>query len=218
MAFCGFPAKQRTWTRTVLSPVNSPLPLHAADAATNFVAITQGTDVAATPSNTEINSPSSVVALSIQAQNLLAGNAANDNSAAGLNLAPTLTAATATPPTTTNSTLTANAINLTSDTAANATPPVLSTVAAANENPLAATLNPAVAAAIAAYRVGDGLLSEKETLTEEAPPEGDLDVAPAARIEGVELNPDDEARDNALHSSNWSWTRVYPIRKRFTWR
>lgn len=78
--------------------------------------------------------------------------------------------------------------------------------------------DPAVAAAIAAYRLGDGLLSEKEALPEEIPLESDIDITPTSALHGSKLDLHDSARDDALNGSAWNWMWVNPVQRRFTRR
>jgi len=85
------------------------------------------------------------------------------------------------------------------------------------ENPNLPITDPSVAAAIAAYHVGDGLFSEKEVRAEEAPLENDIEVPPTPKIQGSKLDLHDSARDDALHGI-WHWLRVNPIQRKFTRR
>ncbi|HSY29691.1 MAG TPA: hypothetical protein VK832_19425, partial [Burkholderiaceae bacterium] len=84
-------------------------------------------------------------------------------------------------------------------------------------NPNLPITDPSVAAAIAAYHVGDGLFSEKEVRAEEAPLENDIEVPPTPKIQGSKLDLHDSARDDALHGI-WHWLRVNPVQRKFTRR
>lgn len=85
-------------------------------------------------------------------------------------------------------------------------------------NPAMPITDPAVAAAIAAYRVSEGIFSENEPVTEEVPPENELDVTATRRLQGTVVDLHDSVRDDALHGSVWTWRRVNPVHRNFTKR
>lgn len=94
----------------------------------------------------------------------------------------------------------------------------LAALAALIPNPAIPVTDPAVAAAIAAYRLGDGLLAEKEAPAEETPAEADIGVAATPRTQGSKVDLHDSARDDVLHGPVWNWLRINPIQRKFTGR
>jgi hypothetical protein len=94
----------------------------------------------------------------------------------------------------------------------------LAALAALIPNPAIPVTDPAVAAAIAAYRLGDGLLAENEEPTGKTPVEEDIGVVATPRIQGTKIDLHDSARDDVLNGPVWNWLRVNPIQGKFTKR
>jgi len=101
-----------------------------------------------------------------------------------------------------------------------ATAPTLAATAVAVQeiNPAVPNTDPAVAAAIAAYRLGDGLFTERDARAEQVAQEEELDIVPVPAIQGSKVDLHDSARDDALHGSVWNWIRVHPVRRNLTRR
>ncbi|MDR3481648.1 MAG: hypothetical protein P4L91_13165 [Burkholderiaceae bacterium] len=101
-----------------------------------------------------------------------------------------------------------------------ATAPTLAAAAVAAQelNPAVPNTDPAVAAAIAAYRLGDGLFTERDARAEQVAQEEELDIVPVPAIQGSKVDLHDSARDDALHGSAWNWVRVHPVQSKFNRR
>ena len=101
-----------------------------------------------------------------------------------------------------------------------ATAPALAAAAVAAQelNPAVPNTDPAVAAAIAAYRLGDGLFTERDARAEQVAQEEELDIVPVPAIQGSKVDLHDSARDDVLHGSAWNWVRVHPVQSKFTQR
>ena len=120
----------------------------------------------------------------------------------------------------------ASALATPATTATVATPAVVATaptlaataVAVQEINPAVPNTDPAVAAAIAAYRLGDGLFTERDARAEQVAQEEELDIVPVPAIQGSKVDLHDSARDDALHGSVWNWIRVHPVRRNLTRR
>jgi hypothetical protein len=78
--------------------------------------------------------------------------------------------------------------------------------------------DPAVAAAIAAYQLGEGFSTAPLNHTDEIPPESDIDVAAVSAVEASMLDLHDGARDDAANGIAWNWMRVNPVQQKFTKR
>jgi hypothetical protein len=104
--------------------------------------------------------------------------------------------------------------------AASATPSAIAGAAPLTPvaNPVVSAADPAVAAAIAAYHVGDGIFAGHENIVEENPPDTDIDVMPVPAVEATQVDLHDGARDDATHGVAWNWMRVNPVPSRFTRR
>lgn len=84
--------------------------------------------------------------------------------------------------------------------------------------PVISTSDPAVAAAIAAYHLGDGLLIGNSSNVEKNPPETSIDVTRIPAVEATSLNLHDSARDDPVNGITWNWMRVNPVHRKFTRR
>ncbi|HXA46735.1 MAG TPA: hypothetical protein VNW52_03820 [Burkholderiaceae bacterium] len=184
--------------------VISPIVVPALDAASGVAAVAGIANNAVAPNIAELASPATVVELSATAQLLSTVEAP-----------PTL-ATTANPTINTGPTI-APALDQ-STAAADSQNAALAIAAVATANPATPIIDPAVAAAIAAYRVGNGLFSEKETLADVIQQETELEVVPTARLEGTTLDLHDGARDDVLNGSTWNWVPVQAVLRRFTRR
>jgi len=140
--------------------------------------------------------------------------AANASTEGGSIVAPTLISAPAQP------------VVVGTPTTATATPIVIASVPTISMAPIAAqainpaipNTDPAVAAAIAAYRLGDGLFTERDPRAEQIPQEEELDIVPVPAIQGAKIDLHDSARDDALHGTVWNWVRVHPVQGKLTRR
>jgi hypothetical protein len=74
--------------------------------------------------------------------------------------------------------------------------------------------DPSIAAAIAAYRVNDTILSEGDPLEEQAPPEAELDIEATTEIQESKVDLHDSARDEPIHGAAWNWQRINPIQRK----
>lgn len=126
-------------------------------------------------------------------------------------VAPTVTTTATTPVVTTPTPVVAGIIEIQPNV-------IPASVIAGEINPDIPITDPSIAAAIAAYHVGDNMFTEEQTLAEEAAPETDIDVAPTLEIEGTKVDLHDSPRDDALTGATWNWLRINPIIRRLAKR
>jgi hypothetical protein len=74
--------------------------------------------------------------------------------------------------------------------------------------------DPTVAAAIAAYRLGDGLIAAAPNKPDETPPEAETNILPVPKIKASTLDLHDSERDDAANGVAWNWARVNPVHKK----
>ena len=100
---------------------------------------------------------------------------------------------------------------------ASAVPSAAMTTVVTNPGIISAA-DPTVAAAIAAYHLGDGLFTSTVNNAEENPPEADIDIDPVPAIDASKLDLHDSARDDAANGIAWNWMRIHPVQRKFTKR
>ena len=176
---------------------------------------------------TALNNEALLGAISTESASSVLANAINDEVASVALPRETTINTTATP--TAASTVIGNILNTVSDAAQSveaqatpiANPSLIDEAAFATTNmtnfAAEAGTNPAVAAAIAAYQLSNGMITDRGNKTPEKLKEEEVSVKGITLLDPIDKIKDDDAEQQAKREVPWIWKRVLKIKNKLIW-